>query len=328
MSAKVEIESKKKRAFWSLEDKYLFLKVFVSGFLIISVSKGLPNLFSDEVKGWILVNIFLLFLKETGVALMIAAVLGYTVESLARKKQTSEFKRFQEQIGEDVLSAVFKKIIPDSIFKEVKRSVLDQTLIKENAHMSYVLSPISTEKAAQFGLTDEESLDILMCDITTTHTLRNLSDLKVSNHPIRCGVSCDLNEKLSKHLIIHQATIGDELAPDEIKNHVSQGKGAGVKEFMKEVTLEKGEKITVSFCTRTFKKSSDTEVWTTLSPTEGMELEVSYPVGFEVGAKASHPEELVPSPPNKNVPKRTFKLDHGIFPYQGITFWWSRSKGS
>ena len=326
----VNITSKETLKFWDSEDKIFLIKVFTAGFVSILLSKllsyVLPKISSPEL----VTTIISLFFKEAGVALMIAAALGYTVESMTRKKQNEDFKVFQQEVSKDVLSAVFKKIIPDLIFKEVKRSVLDQALIKRDASMSYELSEITDELAAQLGLSDSEKNKILVCDVTTTHILYNLSDLEIKNHPIRCGVSCDLDPRLQEALEIHEATIGDnELSHDEMKKLISYGKGRGVKEFETTVNLpstKDGKGFKVSFCSRTFKKYDDTEVWTTLTPTEYMELEIGFPLGIEVGAKSNHPEDLESDRQNPNVRRKKYKLNHGVFPYQGITFWWHKSK--
>lgn len=310
-------------SFWKSEDKMFLLKVFLSGFIAILVSKFISSFEPDSYK--LLVGILALFCKESGVAMMIAAVLGYTVEAMSREKQAKELAEFKQEISEDVLSAVFRKIIPDSIFIEVKRSVLDQTLIKKNAFLSYELSKLEPEQISKYGLSIDEAEEILVCEITTTYRLKNLSDIPITSHEVRCGVSCDLNEKLRDHTSIYEATIGDEvLTNDELNKYISEGKGQGVKEFKKSVNIAGTKEFTVSFCSRTFKKLGDTEVWTTLMPTENMELEVGFPPSLEVGAKANHPKSLINHPKNPNVNRVKYELKHGVFPYQGITFWWHK----
>lgn len=327
MSSKIKDSFK----FWNSSDTLFLLSVFFGGFILIWLSKGFPLVLADSTAKWIVAinQFFALLLKETGVALMIAAALGYTVEAITRKKQAAEFNEFQQKISEDVLSAVFKKIIPDAIFKEVKRSVLDQTLIKIDSSMTYELSPFTKELAAKLKFTEDEWNDykdkILVCDVTTSHKLRNLSDISITNHPIRCGVSCDLDEKFRDGLKIHKAVIGQELSSEELEKCMKDGKGQGVKEFHKSIDIGK-EDIEISFCSRTFKKIEDTEVWTTLTPTENMELEVGFPHGIEVGAKSNHPEALFENATNPNVSRIKFELNHGVFPYQGITFWWHKKK--
>lgn len=314
--------------FWKLEDKAFLLKLFFGGFFLILVSKGLDKIvISDSYPLLSLVVVAItLFIKEAGIAIMIAAVLGYTVEELSRAKQLKEINEFTQKVSENVLAAVFKKIIPDSIYGEVKRSVLDQTIIKLDAKLRYNLKEIPKSEASKYGLTSEECDLYLICEVTTTHKLKNLSEIAIKGHEIKCGVSCDLHKGLSEKVVIHRAIIGEVLTEEELQKSIELGDGRGVKQFKKVIDLEPEEELSICFCSTTFKRIEDTEVWTTLTPTENMTVEISFPEKLEVGVRANHPKKavMVPANPADNIV--TYELTHGVFPFQGITFWWHLTK--
>lgn len=310
---------------WKPEDRIFLIKVFFIGFTLILLSKLGEHYWSPDFYP-VIKTIVTLFLKESGVAVMIAAVLGYTVEARSRAKQAEEVGAFTQRVSEDVLSAVFKKIIPDSIFDEVKRTVLDETLLKKDSSLHYDLRTIDDKLAQVLGLSSDEAKRLLVCQITTSHTLVNLGDNKIPNHVVKFGVSCDLSRNLMNKIEIHSARLGEEMSNEDLAQHIDDGKGRGVKEFSKNVTLGPKEELVVSFCATTFKRIEDTEVWTTLKPTENMELTVTHPPEISVGAKSLHSRPAEKQPINPKACRVEYKLNHGVFPYQGMTFWWHKAE--
>src|SRR5690554_2566580 len=153
---------------WNPEDKLFLFMVFLGGFISILVSKVIDYFWSSEVTWQIVTETLLvLFFKEAGVALMIASVLGYTVEARSKAKQKQEIDLFTQRVSENVLGAVFKKIIPDSIFDEVKRAVLDETLLKRDSSLHYDLRLVEEQEREALGLTPEEAANVLICEVTT-----------------------------------------------------------------------------------------------------------------------------------------------------------------
>jgi len=310
-------------SFWKPEDKFFLVKVFFIGFFVIALSKvfsSIPPLYDH----YYIVTILTLLLKESGIAIMIASVLGYTVEEVARAKQLKEIENFSLKVGEDVLSAVFKKIVPDSIFNEIKHSVLEQTIIKRDACLTYVLSELNQDDIKKLELANEESQSYLRCELSTRHKLINLSDAPAIGHLIKNGISCDLNSNMSKHLEIHSAFIRHKLTAEELKKKTNKLEN-GVISFEYQTTLASQEELDICFCSTTYKKIDDTEVWTTLVPTENMSLDVTFPNGFIIDARANHSKALVKGHGNENTNRVIFDLKHGIFPHQGITFWWRKT---
>lgn len=312
---------------WNPEDKLFLFIVFLGGFISILLSKVIDYFWSSEVT-WQLVTetLLVLFFKEAGVALMIASVLGYTVEARSKAKQKKEIDLFTQRVSEDVLGAVFKKIIPDSIFDEVKRTVLDETLLKRDSSLHYDLRLVEEQEREGLGLTPEEAANVLICEVTTSHTLENLGDVEIPNHLIKFGVSCDLKNDLVEKIEIHSARIGESIEPEELAECIDNGKGRGVKEFCKSVNLAPKERLVISFCATTYKRIEDTEVWSTLKPTENMSLTVKHPCSIKVGAKSLHSKPIIEQPSNPKAGRVEYKLEHGVFPYQGITFWWHKAE--
>ena len=315
--------------FWKSKDTLFLLMVFSVGFIIILISKFIGSLIPDEFAYKTIAKIFTLLLKEGGIALMIASILGYTVEAMSRKKQEEEVNNFIQLISEDVLSAVFKKIVPDPIFDQIKTAVLEETVIKKDAVLTCDLYHLSENDIANLKLTKDEAANYLKCEMTSTYTLINLSEVPIKSHRVQSGTSCDLDGEFYSHLKIHSVVIKDELDQSEVDACLDR-KQDGRLHFSKEINLagksNGGENgIPISFCYSTFKRINDADVWSTVLPTENMTLNVNYPDGFKVGATSQHPSPLTPLPVNLYANRVGYELKKGIFPYQGISYWWRKN---
>ena len=62
------------------------------------------------------------------------------------------------------------------------------------------------------------------------------------------------------------------------------------------------------------------EVWSTRIPSDGLTLSVRHPTNLQVDATANHSQKLDPLLSQPNIHK--WKLDHGMFPFQSVVFWW------
>lgn len=316
-----------KRDFWNAKDKLVLVKVAVFGFLFILLSKAIAQIpdmndFSNAMR-WF----FELLCKELGIAAMIASFLGVSVEGFSRAKQHQELADFKRQVSENVLSAVFRKIVPEKIYQEIKSTVLEQTLIKRDSHLTYDLQSLPKEVIEKLGLAAEEAANIVFCNITTRHTMVNLSENDDNSYIVKCGISCDLDSVFEDYLEIHSVDIGGvKLTPEELKKHTKIIKEKSVVELKYPRPLKGKESLTVIVCSRTIKRMEDTEVWTTLVPAENMTLEVIHEGQLCIGAKSNHSKDIKAIPLNERIPRAVFELHYGIFPHQGITFWWRKAK--
>lgn len=314
--------------FWKSDDLIFLMKVAGLGFLSILISKSL-SLVPTEHWTYELAWFFGLLTKELGVALMIAAALGYTVEALAREKHQRELNNFKQEISENVLAAVFKKIVPDSIFEEIRRGVLEQTIVKRNSSLNYDLLEIPQDEQDALALEEAEKGSYLKCEITSRHELVNLADSPIKGHEIKAGVSCDLHSKLADHLKIHHVTIrnldtGEEESYQDqsLEERIDAGEQQGFLLFKVLKELPARSKFEITVCSTTYKRIADTDVWTTLFPTENMSVTIRYPDSIKVSARSHHSKPLREETHNPKMNEKTYILEHGVFPHQGIAFWW------
>ncbi|WP_019676560.1 hypothetical protein [Arsukibacterium perlucidum] len=315
------------KSFWDASNVLFLVAVAATGFGFILVSKiiGLIPDYSqitDSLR-WF----FSILFKEFGIAAIIASFLGFSVEKFSRAKQHQEQAEFRKQVSENVLSAVFEKIIPPAIYKEIKSTVMEQTLVKKNAHLTYDLQSLPDEVIKKLGLSTEDAANIVFCNIETRHVIENLSENPDVSYVIKCGVSCDLDGLFGEYLEISSVEIeGKKLSQDDLNEFAKPAKDGGVIELKYPRPLAGEEKISVIVHSRTIKRLEDTEVWTTMVPTENMTLEVIHEGNLCIGANANHSKKLKAISLNPSIPKAVFELHHGVLPHQGITFWWRKCK--
>lgn len=309
-------------------NNYHLLAIFIAGFTFILLSKGIPKFttvipyMGTGLRSFI-VTILTLFFKETGVAMMIASVLGWTVEKTHKKKLNQEFMEYQNSISKDVMSAIFRKFVPEEIFTQIKESVLGHPTIKRSTKMVYELKEVVP---SEFTGQNLDFTNILQCEMTTSYKLVNLSDRIVEDFEVRCGITCDLGDTLRQKVKIHKVKVGEELSSEDLKKHISPIPGNFVGEsFSKKINIPPHATLEISFCSTTFKRREDTEVWTTVNQADGMSLEISYPAGIDVEAKACHPQKLECQMQNPHLMRKNFSLNYGVFPHQGILFYWKKS---
>lgn len=69
------------------------------------------------------------------------------------------------------------------------------------------------------------------------------------------------------------------------------------------------------------KQKLDQEIWASRIPSDGIKLTVSIPSkDLVVYANALHSEPLLPI--INNDATKSWELNHGIFPFQSVVFWW------
>lgn len=90
--------------------------------------------------------------------------------------------------------------------------------------------------------------------------------------------------------------------------------------YRKTVSIPPAGQIKVSMRSHTVKRKLDMEVWSSRVPSEGLTLRVRAPADIPIHATANHSEALQKN--RTDATSTIWKLDHGIFPFQSVIFWW------
>ncbi|HMF58636.1 MAG TPA: hypothetical protein VK619_19985, partial [Pyrinomonadaceae bacterium] len=126
-------------------------------------------------------SLVIYFVIEIGIALLVACVLGITIERLSQKEIISltntmvmtikeEGRKLaaeeRAQIKDDVFRAVFGSSIPETITKEIISQVLKAVFVRENLKMKYTLKPKVSELT---------KVKYILLELEMTYDIRNLT---------------------------------------------------------------------------------------------------------------------------------------------------------
>jgi hypothetical protein len=127
------------------------------------------------------------------------------------------------------------------------------------------------------------------------------------------------NEKYSKHVKILGATIdGHKLTKQEIKD--CSKKSDSHVAFDYPIDIDGKKSIRVTTVGQVLKQKIDMETWTSFIPSSGITLNLKHPENIDLGIQAMHSE--VPVLVAETETSKTWELNHGMLPKQGIMFWW------
>ena len=249
---------------------------------------------------------FLYFLfKEVGFALIVAVFLVGTIERFSRERHEAAAKESVLEINRNLFYAIFKRYIPEKVFEEVEKSVMESNVFRTKHELDYTIQ--------DFGD------DLVTCLAQTSYDLTSVVDAPI-DHEIVVGLELPIDSKYILKCYIEQLTIGssvmnaDQLAPYITRNHEHCT-------LRFKTRIEGRATINVTTKSHLIKKATDVELWASRIPSDGLKLTVSTPTGkLDVCASANHSEALDVKI-NNEVTKK-WDLPHGIFPFQSIMFWW------
>ncbi|KTG23615.1 hypothetical protein AWR38_06195 [Idiomarina sp. WRN-38] len=261
------------------------------------------------------------FLGDLGASFIIGVVLVYTLELFTRKRQLQENQKFIDEVNKNVLASVYKRIIPESSFKEVEDTLLNARVERTNYEISLVLKEFPSELADD-GIEQVNIDEHFLVHMHSSYTIRNLSSFR-REHPVLFGVEVPVEKALEKFVQIDSFNIDGEEYVDD-----SDGEDPGKANLEKAttVTLEPYSSISVKMQGTTVKRKIDSEVWASIVPSDGVVVRIEAPNDIELNCRANHSKEIVFCEGHEQKQERVWKLEHGILPYQSIVAWWNGSK--
>lgn len=267
------------------------------------------------------VNGLLAFLGDLGASFIIGVVLVYTLELFTRKRQLQENQKFIDEVNKNVLSSVYKRIIPESSFKEVEDTLLNARVERTNYEISLVLKDFPPELAGD-GLEGVNVDEHFLVHMHSSYSIRNLSSFK-REHTVLFGVEVPVEKALEKFVKIDSFNIdGNEY----IEHSDGDEPGKANLEKATTVSLEPYSSVSVKMQGTTVKRKIDSEVWASIVPSDGVVVRIEAPNNIELNCRANHSKEIVFCEGHEQKQERVWKLEHGILPYQSIVAWWNGSK--
>lgn len=254
------------------------------------------------------------FLRDFGFACFIALLISIFVERASRRKQEDAAAKMQARIAEDVFSGVFVREVPAPLINAVVNQVFKAKVIRTKHTATYVLREPRSRIVG--------NRKFLELEITSDYTLTNVSDVPVEV-PIRLGFPIPSVENAAAPLKAIRIG-GVQLRAEEI---VNGDKGAtdtlGQIRYLWERTIAAQGTLEVVATYTLVKELSDNEIWRSLYPSLGMELNVNVMVeGLECGAHALSEVQVSRLTAEDSQCTHKWALNSPLLPHQAIVFWW------
>ncbi len=238
-----------------------------------------------------------------------------------------------QKISKNVIAATFGLQIPNRIVNNVIYSVLSSKIIRSRMKVTFILLDIPEEVEIKHGIPKGK---FRILQMQSDSEMTNVSATAI-DHPIRLFVP--IIDSTLNHLVgLRSGSIGSEKLSEALIRQGSEAipDTAYEKRYEWSRRIAPMETIRVAFNYQLLKEISDNEVWTSLLPTENLEVTVDIQCNdVEWGLDARCMGQFRPAydPLNEvfdvdpdSAPKRSgrfrFTPIDTLLPYQGMTLWW------
>lgn len=244
---------------------------------------------------------------EVGHAMIVAAILGLTVDVFAKRRHEIMTEEISKKINTDVIGAIYGQQFPASIRDEVRRNFLEQRIHREDLRITYSFKPLPGHP------------DRLLVRERSSYKFVNTTDQAVP-FDLRAYVECPVEAELRVYCKLEEASINDEqLGGDDLQGTYAES-GMEFRWEHSVVIPPRGD-VKFSSASQTVKYARDVETWASLYPSDGITLDVSLELELDVFAKCVNSGVFKQEVNEKHF--KRWRLDNGVFPGQAVTFWWS-----
>ena len=255
-----------------------------------------------------------IFLKELAFAGVIALILIVTIERFNRRRHELAADALVKRISDNLFHAIYERYVPPAVFKEVEKALLRANVFRQEHKVYYTLDILDDPV-----LVGPPCGKYIRCKAQASYPLTNITGIPIV-HPVKLNIERPPEREFIEHCKIVKVEInGRSLSPEEIRTNTT---GTDIQIcFRYDVSIKPGEKIQVYTDAELVKRDLDQEIWTSMLPSDGIELTVTVPAkNLEIKAHALHMEEVKVI--QKNDSTTVWSLKHGMFPFQSVVFWW------
>jgi len=308
--------SRKKAARDNLElTIYLVILVvsvlFVATGLVIKYSyKGADDFWSSMVP---------FFLSELGIAGIIALIIIFTIEQFTKKRHEKAANKLIRRMNKNLFHAIYDRYIPSKIFEEVENCLLNCRVIRTGYSIDYSLNYITDDEAQEHEISPQDQGNHLFCGIFSRYKLTNTSARDVT-HMIEIHLELPIDDSMKKFVGIDSVKVnGDAIYEKNVADQYQLTNQHLI--FKHPIKINPGGEVNISMNCHTIKRKLDSEIWSSRLPSDGLILRIAVPEGIHIEATANHSEPLEMESID-NGKMHILQLNHGIFPFQSVIFWW------
>jgi hypothetical protein len=286
---------------------YLIVGIFSVLFILISI------VLKDT---WPVVSPFL---KEIGFAGIISLIVIFTVERYSRNRHAKAADDLVDRINKNLFHAIYNRYIPEEVFVEVEKCLMHNSIFRRGHEINYTIQNLEADVEDENGKKTVDCSRHVQCLAQSRYTLKNVTGGQITHH-VQLVLERPIDPKWNDFCEIKEIKIsGRALSKEEIDQYSQKTEAQLIFDY--EISIPPNGQIEVTSESTLLKLKTDSEIWSSRLPSDGIKLTVSMPSkDISVNASAIHSEKLVKILDNPVT--KSWELKHGMFPHQSVVFWW------
>lgn len=279
------------------------------------------------------------FCINVSVALIAAGLVTVTVERSSKKQREGQYQNLLKTVEAEIrdkLEAIERKtlsnieelttasqdymisslIYHENIFNQVKNHILRQDIILKKYQVRVSLE--------WYDIPDIREKQKLLEKVHIEYSICNISSI-VKYYNVRNYVPNDSNFSVfMPHIIKYTVDGVDNLKGDLVidlqQQRQEEKQNIG---FEQEIEIQPNSEALVVIEFNTARDANGHEMFVSPHIAENMELQVTnHPKELELSCEPYHPGDSIDQPSEGNVVNLTWRINHGLLPYQGFNLFW------
>lgn len=254
------------------------------------------------------------FLYGLAAAIFITVFVANRLQKSQQDEKKKELNKLNELININVFDGLFKTIIPEEIFKVIKQDIIESKVVRKEAKWIYDFSEVDGK---------------ILCRMTTRYELHNLSQETVTD-PIKLELDALGGDEYTIILAECLSRSGETTVHYDPTN---EGNNKNIK------VDHQGNKTTVEYSVSippenyveyktVFERTYDGSIvdsQATKVPVIGADIIVNFPKGynFDISPTMSNKPRLI----TESKIQKIYRVEGGVLPYQGFTYYLVKNKG-
>lgn len=245
-------------------------------------------------------------------SLLVAGVMMIIIETISKKAQQLSSDEMIKKINKDLFFAVYKRQIDPGLVEEIENSIFNSKVFRTNHELTYTINPVNRDLDISM-----DGINHVVCEINSTYRLKNITQ-DIISHTIRMDIELPIDSKWKDHCQCLFMKVNDA----DVKGKAAERISGAQKIVTYNIEIPAGGEVSISTGATQIKRATDSEIWASRIPSNGMRLTLVTPRGdIETFAHANHRSEIKCL--NKDSGSSTvWMLDSFILPHQSLVFWW------
>lgn len=251
-----------------------------------------------------------IIVEHLGIALLVACIVGFTVELYVRRQMRLQMNRMLQDVGTDVFKAALGHEFPESIWDQVSTHLLLNPIIRENMSIEYNLENLQ-----------ECNGDFVRARTCWSYTIHNLNSTRDWLYPFSVALDRCLDSRFRDQTKFNRVEVDGHHLQDE---HLSIDVREAEVTCKTTITLRPDESKEIGIYGESVYRSDQVIPFSMTDPTENITVTISKPPNIAVTVDPLHPREerLKELPTASPESRRCWIITGGLLPGHGVCIRW------